>query len=663
MSPRRATLDPLAAAGRRPLGIVPVSSPNRYHPVISSATEKPSSPFKPRPRDEEPHYSLPASSALSRREHHRTYSADNTAEHGRYLSDGRDRHERAGYRSSGVSGRRQGYNLNMPLVRQPKDDDDGDPGYEYTDRKEQMYRDTAPRPRQRRTSDSGRRERPLSMTGLEDCPSRILQGSRDNRPPVTTRGFDKLDRSGSLRHEYRIPREPDPLPHRVPLSDTEDLRRHRSSRSSRAPVSLHQERDAPPVDDGYSSYREDRKDPRDRHGHGSRRTGSLDRGPEDHGLGVHISSEDDKHRVPNGRLGRHHEPDSRKDRGDLDNRDRHHRTHHRHDRDQDEDRDRRTHDEHRKDKQEKGKAGEDLALGAAGLGAAALVAEGVRERSHRRKDSTDLDPRPPLPDRTRNRGDDRLGLVPDPDDSSGRNGEHSDEERQEGRRRRQRKREQQEEEARLEDRARGRNEELAPPADAARRDSGSYERDSRYVPAVVPGRNEPRKSHRRHHDLTHDEESYSDDSSGNERRNDHNRKPSQVRVVSPPKEEKPDIKPKGILRPPREKFPEDPAPVREGVAPLKDAGKKGIPPGARWTKIDRKLVNPEALEQGNERFEERADYVIVLRVLAKEEIEAYAKRTQEIRGERPPLAVEGASVVANLHKQMNVTIAKSGAGR
>jgi len=83
VSPRRATLDPLAAAGRRPLGIVPVSSPNRYHPVISSATEKPSSPFKPRPRDEEPHYSLPASSALSRREHHRTYSADNTADHGR----------------------------------------------------------------------------------------------------------------------------------------------------------------------------------------------------------------------------------------------------------------------------------------------------------------------------------------------------------------------------------------------------------------------------------------------------------------------------------------------------------------------------------------------------------------------------------------------------
>lgn len=93
-----------------------------------------------------------------------------------------------------------------------------------------------------------------------------------------------------------------------------------------------------------------------------------------------------------------------------------------------------------------------------------------------------------------------------------------------------------------------------------------------------------------------------------------------------------DIAPKGILKPPRDKFPEEPNPIREGVAPLKDAHKKGIPPGARWTKIDRRLVNPAALEAGKERFEERADYVIVLRVLSKEEIQAYALKTQEVRG-------------------------------
>jgi rubredoxin len=104
-----------------------------------------------------------------------------------------------------------------------------------------------------------------------------------------------------------------------------------------------------------------------------------------------------------------------------------------------------------------------------------------------------------------------------------------------------------------------------------------------------------------------------------------------------PKE--PEAPPKGILKAPRPAFPEEPNPVREGVAPLKDAHKQGIPPGARWTKIDRRLVNPEALEAGNERFEERSDYVIVLRVLAKEEIQAYAIKTQEIRGKSRCLSV------------------------
>lgn len=92
---------------------------------------------------------------------------------------------------------------------------------------------------------------------------------------------------------------------------------------------------------------------------------------------------------------------------------------------------------------------------------------------------------------------------------------------------------------------------------------------------------------------------------------------------------------KSILKQPKEKFPEEPNPVREGVAPLKDAHKKGIPPGARWTKVDRRLVNPEALKACNERFEERSDYVIVLRVLSKEEIQTYALLTQEIRGKLP----------------------------
>ncbi|KAF3479735.1 uncharacterized protein GIQ15_06711 [Arthroderma uncinatum] len=88
--------------------------------------------------------------------------------------------------------------------------------------------------------------------------------------------------------------------------------------------------------------------------------------------------------------------------------------------------------------------------------------------------------------------------------------------------------------------------------------------------------------------------------------------------------------PKGILKQPTQKFPEEPRAVREGVAPLKDAPKKGVPTGARWTKIDRRLVSPSALE-GRERFEERPDYVIVLRVLSREEIEQYAVASAKIR--------------------------------
>lgn len=106
-----------------------------------------------------------------------------------------------------------------------------------------------------------------------------------------------------------------------------------------------------------------------------------------------------------------------------------------------------------------------------------------------------------------------------------------------------------------------------------------------------------------------------------------------VQIVAPPKEAPP--APKGILRKPTEKFPEDPEPIREGVAPHKDALKgKDIPVGARWTRIDRRLVNPEALEQAKERFEERMDCVIVLRVLTKEEIQKLADRTRKIRETR-----------------------------
>ncbi|KAI1876021.1 uncharacterized protein JN550_001517 [Neoarthrinium moseri] len=106
----------------------------------------------------------------------------------------------------------------------------------------------------------------------------------------------------------------------------------------------------------------------------------------------------------------------------------------------------------------------------------------------------------------------------------------------------------------------------------------------------------------------------------------------QVRVVSPPRD-KGDSRPiKGILKQPTSQFPEDTNPVREGVAPHKDdKTKKDVPSGARWTKINRRVINPEALTIGKERFEVRDDFVIVLRVLSKEEIQAYATATAQLR--------------------------------
>jgi hypothetical protein len=112
-----------------------------------------------------------------------------------------------------------------------------------------------------------------------------------------------------------------------------------------------------------------------------------------------------------------------------------------------------------------------------------------------------------------------------------------------------------------------------------------------------------------------------------------------VTIVEPCKDDLPPpagIPVKGILRRPTKVFPEHPNPIREGVAPLKERlenrGVNDIPTDAKWTKIDRELVNPQALEEKGERFEERLDCVIVLRVLTRDEIGSFARRTEEIRG-------------------------------
>ena len=122
----------------------------------------------------------------------------------------------------------------------------------------------------------------------------------------------------------------------------------------------------------------------------------------------------------------------------------------------------------------------------------------------------------------------------------------------------------------------------------------------------------------------------------------------QVRLVSPPRDKRDDKPLKSILKQPSARFPEETNPIREGVAPHKDDKKlKDAPVGAKWTKISRKVVNPEALSIGKERFEIRDDFVIVLRVLSKEEIQAYASATQVLRGMRYGLTPY--SLYTNVH--------------
>ncbi|KAJ5189967.1 hypothetical protein N7472_008981 [Penicillium cf. griseofulvum] len=87
---------------------------------------------------------------------------------------------------------------------------------------------------------------------------------------------------------------------------------------------------------------------------------------------------------------------------------------------------------------------------------------------------------------------------------------------------------------------------------------------------------------------------------------------------------KPGIPAEGTLDPQRGIFPDIPSQTTGLHHPEHEP----------WTKIDRQLVNPAALEAGNERFEERSGFVIVMRKLSKEEIQAYAVKTQEIRDDR-----------------------------
>ncbi len=620
--PRRLTLDPGSAVTRTPLGSIAPSSPSRSRPIITTAIDRPPSPLtkSSRARKDEDYYIQPASTS-SRREHRR-YNTIDGVDMSRLMiadKDARDRPERGGYRSSGVGGGRSGYNLNQPLVRPATEID-----YEYTDRREQMYRDTAPRPRPRPADDynGGRRERPTSMTGLEGYMPSRTHPNRDAGPPPSTRGFGGVARSGSLRNDHRARDE------LVPRDYARDEYNAQHRNLSRPQVALHH-----PVQDIRTPYPDDVSDHHESRHHRPRKS-TLDDGRSEPRLKDPYDDQYD--RSSDDRSRSHHE------RG-------HHRRH------DDEDRDRRPRDDPPRDTRDHrdggGSNGLLIGAGAAGLAAATAATEAARHKHHN-KEPRDRDrERDKDRDRERDRNRDyptekaradrdRVPTARDTLDSNSHSTEASDEERRERRRRRRERRDREDREAKeaaAED-ARRRAAEMAPPIDHALKEQGSYERSSQAGSHDSEEQKQLARRRRHHHSRSPGGDSYSDESSSDSEIE--NNRQRQVRVVTPTDEKPEPPVVKSILRPPREKFPEDPAPVREGVAPLKDAGKKGIPPNARWTKIDRKMVNPEALEQGNERYEERVDYVIVLRVLTKEEIQEYAAKTQEIRDARK-LMIEG----------------------
>ncbi|CAG8957121.1 hypothetical protein HYFRA_00009322 [Hymenoscyphus fraxineus] len=65
-----------------------------------------------------------------------------------------------------------------------------------------------------------------------------------------------------------------------------------------------------------------------------------------------------------------------------------------------------------------------------------------------------------------------------------------------------------------------------------------------------------------------------------------------------------------------------------------DSQGKQIPSDALWTKISRRLVSPEVLEQDRRRYEARPEFVAVLGILSREEIQSYAIRSEAIRAAR-----------------------------
>ncbi|KAI9812325.1 MAG: hypothetical protein M1827_004774 [Pycnora praestabilis] len=687
--PRRATLEAEGGPSRRPLKIIPPSDTVRARPIIHGGTTlgRPSSPLaKARiPADEGDYYVTPARTN-SNRQHRRIYSVDSNdvvskAQELQLPDKGRERLDRGAYRHTGLSEGRSS-TTKASTARQSDSVDDGY-GYSYTDPREQMYRDTAPRPRPRPRDGTRPKERPISMTGIEDYAPRGSI-SRDSGPPPTTRGLDKLDRSSSVKHRPRTSAD-DARDH--PNIRDEQYYDSRSRSSARRPIAL----DQPHDDDSESysgSYSEDYDDYRDR----QRSARPYDDEVEARGFGIRNEAADrlmplEEEATRGGN--RRKEPRfsdlpikeiSDEPLHEMDRRRREPRvtgTRERNYSDDDlRDRERRRTEPREREDRRREVIDDEIAQ-------RDIRRTDLRERDPRERDPTERDPRERDPrerdprerdprerdikarevsdedededylrDKERRRKErrerremrEREPQEREPQERDDRDREASDEDEvreHERRRKERRERKKRERDALLEIPADPRDvdpRELGIP-DGELRERDPADRDPREVDLLERDlrdrevrEKEVRDSEFRERGsqraLDDDEPLVREPFEAQEERS------TRVRIQSPSTEKESEAPIKGILRPPREKFPEEPEPIREGVAPLKDAGKKGIPVGARWTKIDRKLVNPAALEEAHERFEERENYVIVLRVLSKEDIQKYAEKTQEIRDAR-----------------------------
>ncbi len=661
--------------------VVPTSSARSSRPIITSAIERPPSPVTATRRDrrDDDYELVPASS--STRRHHQRHSSLGTADSARLMPADKDPREKAYLKSTS----------SRPPVRERQDENDRDYGFEYTEAgREPKYQDTSYRQRSRRDSyNSGR------PTGMIIPEGYIPRSNREPGPPVSTRGFESIGRSESLR-QARLVKNDDRAPRNY-VCDDREISYH--PKPSRPEIALHQ-----PSNDSYAPYPEEESRRR------LRKPGPDDDrlevrpephkpAPEDETLDLRAKSrkivpEDDaleprskprkvilqeERLEPRPRDSRDEEDDQSRsklrkpkfeeERPDLRVRDprdddherdgddrsrkhrhrRHHRDHdHRREYDERDDRSARARDEPREKldrAEDRGPSNGLLAGAGAAAAATGLAAEGVRR--HRNRESRDEEDIPVKQPQDHLREPER----DHPDTSSVSSGLSGDtQENKEERKRRKRLEKEEEErlyeEARAEERRAKENAELfVGPVEPVLREQASYERR----PEDRTPRHHRSYTPRRHHSHTRDDDSYTESSFSSSSDSEEDRIERQPRVVSPSNGEKPapPPAPKSILRKPRDKFPEHPDTVREGVAPHKEMPKKDVPPNARWTKINRKLVNPEALEQDGIRFNEYVDHVIVLKAMDLEEIEKYTRKTAEIREKRrmlmaaePPKPVE-----------------------